>query len=89
MGFPLGLPRLFRDGGVPRGRGPPEEALAALAGHGVEVEAGGFVPADAADPGHVPLGIPAGIGQGRAGSARLHGWEGKNWDLSPKFRAFL
>lgn len=67
--------------------GPPEEALAALAGHGVEVEAGGSVPADPADPG-VPLGVPAAVAQGGAGSARIHGWERRNWDLSQKFRVF-
>lgn len=36
----------------------PEEALAAFAGHSVEVEAGGTVPAHPADPGHVPVKVP-------------------------------
>lgn len=41
---------------MPRpGQYPPEEALAALAGHGVEVEAGGLVAADAADARHVAV----------------------------------
>lgn len=58
--------------GAPR---PPEEALAAFAGHGVEVEASGSVPADAADPGDVPVEVSGRVGEGRAGSHGLHVWE--------------
>jgi len=52
----------------------PEEALAAFAGHGVEVKAGGSVPADATDPGHVPVQVAGRVGKRRAGSHRLHLW---------------
>lgn len=34
---------------------PPEEALAALAGHGVEVESGGLVATHATDPRGIPV----------------------------------
>lgn len=54
---------------------PPEEALAAFAGHGVEVEAGGSVPADAADPRDVPVRVADRVGQGRAGGHDLHVWD--------------
>ena len=49
----------------------PEEALAALAGHGIEVESGGLVPAHTADPRHVPVKLI--IGQsGGTHSRSLH-----------------
>lgn len=35
----------------------PEEAFAAFAGHSVEMEAGGSVPAHPTDPGHVPVKV--------------------------------
>lgn len=57
---------------MPRpGQYPPEEALAALAGHGIEVESGGLVPAHTADPWHVPVKLI--IGQsGGTHSRSLH-----------------
>lgn len=42
----------------------PEKTLAALTGHGVEVEARGLVTAHAADPRHVPIKLIGGQGGG-------------------------
>lgn len=42
----------------------PEKTLAALTGHGVEVEARGLVTAHAADPRHVPIKLIGGQGRG-------------------------
>lgn len=61
-------------GTLPPRLGSPEEALAALAGHGVEVEAGGSVPADPADSGHVAVEVAGRVGEGRAGSHGVHVW---------------
>lgn len=89
IGFPLGFPSFFWDGDIPEDPGPPEEALAALAGHGVEVEAGGSVPADPTDPGNVPLGISSGIRQGGAGSTWIHGWEGEKTGICHENSGFF
>lgn len=52
----------------------PEEALAAFAGHGVEVKARGSVPTDPTDSGHVPVELAGWVGKRRAGSHGLHVW---------------
>ena len=49
----------------------PEKTLAALTGHGVEVEAGGFVATHAADPRHVPIKLVGGQ-SGRTHNRGLH-----------------
>lgn len=55
----------------------PEEALAALAGHGVEVKACGLVAAHATDPRHVPVELILGQ-SGGAHDGGLHHCTGKN-----------
>lgn len=62
-----------RDSSSPEIRSP-EEALAAFAGHGVEVEARGPVPTDPTDSGHVPVELAGWVGKRRAGSHGLHVW---------------
>ena len=52
----------------------PEEALAAFAGHGVEVKAGGSVPTDATDTGHVPVKLAGWVGKRCASGHGLHVW---------------
>lgn len=54
----------------------PEEALAALAGHGVKVEACGLVAAHATDPRHVPVKLILGQ-SGGAHDGGLHHWGGE------------
>lgn len=49
----------------------PEKTLAAFTGHGVEVEASGFVPTHATDPWHVPIELIWGQ-SGRAHNRGLH-----------------
>lgn len=60
---------------LPRDPRSPEEALAAFAGHGVEVEASGTVPTDATDTGHVPVELAGWVGKRCAGGHGLHVWE--------------
>lgn len=62
---------------LPRDPRSPEEALAAFAGHGVEVEASGTVPTDATDTGHVPVELSGWVGKRCAGGHGLHVWESR------------
>lgn len=68
----------------------PEEALAALAGHGVEVEAGGSVPTHPTDSGHVAIKVSGRVGEGCAGSHGVHLWRGRGkqclWQLSQLYK---
>lgn len=49
----------------------PEKTLAALTGHGVEMEAGGFVTTHATDPWHIPVELIKGH-SGCAHNSCLH-----------------
>lgn len=62
------------------GSGSPEKALAAFAGHGVEVESSGLVSADAADPRGVAVKLIRSLRRCAHGHG-LHNWKTKEKDL--------